>query len=54
MPENMSIERTRQDQQAQTLRVKPKWHMTVLHILYYLIMVAFLIFYMLQIGRAHV
>ncbi len=47
MQNNMSIERSKAGQEAQTLRVKPKWHMTVLHIVYYLIMVAFLVFYML-------
>ena len=47
MQNNMSIERSREGQQAQTVRVKPKWHMTVLHIVYYAIMVVFLVFYML-------
>ena len=47
MQENMSIERSKEGQAAQTVRIKPKWHMTVLHIVYYLIMVAFLVFYML-------
>lgn len=47
MQNEMSIERSRAGQQAQTVRVKPKWHMTVLHIVYYLIMVCFLVFYML-------
>ena len=41
------IERSKEAQQAQTIRVRPRWHMTVLHILYYAIMVAFLVFYML-------
>lgn len=47
MPDNMSIERTKAAQQAQTVRIKPRWHTTVLHIVYYTIMAAFLIFYML-------
>ena len=47
MQSNLSIERSKSGQQAQTVRVKPRWHMTVLHIVYYLIMAAFLIFYML-------
>ena len=47
MQNNMSIERSKEGQAAQTLRVRPKWHMTVLHIVYYAIMVAFLVFYML-------
>ena len=41
------IARSKEAQQAQTVRVKPRWHMTVLHIVYYLIMIAFLVFYML-------
>ena len=47
MQSNMSIERSKAGQQAQTVTVKPRWHMTALHIVYYLIMVAFLVFYML-------
>lgn len=47
MPDNMSIERTKAAQQAQTVRIKPRWHTTVLHIVYYAIMVVFLVFYML-------
>lgn len=47
MSNDMNIERSRAGQQAQTVCVKPKWHMTVLHIVYYLIMICFLIFYML-------
>lgn len=47
MQSNMSINRSKAGQQAQTVKVKPRWHMTVLHIVYYLIMAAFLIFYML-------
>ena len=47
MPDNMSIERTKAAQQAQTVRIKPRWHTRVLHIVYYAIMVAFLVFYML-------
>ncbi|MCF0228780.1 MAG: carbohydrate ABC transporter permease [Parasporobacterium sp.] len=41
------IERSKEAQKAQTIKVKPKWRMTVLHILYYAIMVAFLVFFML-------
>ena len=47
MQDNISIERTREAQQAQTVRIKPRWHTTVLHMLYYAIMVVFLVFYML-------
>ena len=47
MQNNMSINRSKAGQQAQTVKVKPRWHMTVLHIVYYAIMVVFLIYYML-------
>ena len=47
MQNNVTIERSKEAQRAQTIRVKPRWHMTVLHVVYYLIMVAFLVFYML-------
>ena len=47
MENKLSINRSKEGQQAQTIKVKPKWHMTLLHILYYAIMAAFLIFYML-------
>lgn len=47
MQSNMSIDRSKAGQQAQTVKVKPRWHMTVLHTVYYLIMVVFLVFYML-------
>ena len=47
MQTNAGIQRSKAGQQAQTIRIKPRWHMTALHIAYYLIMVAFLIFYML-------
>ena len=47
MENNPSMNRSKAGQQAQTVKVKPRWHMTVLHIVYYLIMVAFLVFYML-------
>ena len=47
MQNNMSLNRSKAAQQAQTVKVRPRWHMTVLHIVYYLIMVAFLVFYML-------
>ena len=44
MQNEMTMERSKAGQAAQTLRVKPKWHMTVLHIVYYLILVLFLVF----------
>ena len=47
MQNHVGIERSKAAQQAQTIKVRPKWHMTVLHIVYYLIMVVFLVFYML-------
>ena len=47
MQTNAGIQRSKAGQQAQTVRIKPRWHMTALHIVYYLIMAAFLIFYML-------
>ena len=47
MDNNLSMNRSKAGQQAQTVKVKPRWHMTVLHIVYYLIMAAFLVFYML-------
>lgn len=47
MQANAGIQRSKAGQQAQTIRIKPRWHMTALHIAYYLIMAAFLIFYML-------
>ena len=50
--QNDMIERSKAGQAAQTLRVKPKWHMTVLHIVYYLILVLFLVFYMLPFWGA--
>ncbi len=49
MQKDISIERSREGQAAQTVRVKPKWHMIVLKIVYYLIMVLFLVFYMLPL-----
>ena len=52
MQDNMIAERSKAGQAAQTLRVKPKWHMTVLHIVYYLILVLFLVFYMLPFWGA--
>lgn len=45
-------ERSKAGQAAQTLRVKPKWHMTVLHIVYYVILILFLVFYMLPFWGA--
>ena len=47
MQTNAGIQRSKAGQQAQTIRIKPRWHMTALHIAYYLIMAVFLIFYML-------
>ncbi|MBR4359271.1 MAG: carbohydrate ABC transporter permease [Clostridia bacterium] len=52
MQENLSIERSKEGQAAQTVRIKPKWHMVALHIVYYLIMVAFILFYMLPFWGA--
>ena len=52
MQNDMTMERSKAGQAAQTLRVKPKWHMTVLHIVYYLILVLFLVFYMLPFWGA--
>ena len=52
MQDNMNVERSKAGQAAQTLRVKPKWHMTVLHIVYYLILILFLVFYMLPFWGA--
>ncbi len=50
--QNDMIERSKAGQAAQTLRVKPKWHMTVLHSVYYLVLVLFLVFYMLPFWGA--
>lgn len=47
MQNNTGIARSKDGQRAQSVRVKPRWHMTLLHFVYYLIMVAFLVFYML-------
>ena len=47
MQNDMSIERSKAGQQAQTVKIRPKWHMTVLHAVYYLTMIFFLLFYML-------
>ena len=44
MQNDTMMERSKAGQAAQTLRVKPKWHMTVLHIVYYLILILFLVF----------
>ena len=52
MQNNDIMERSKAGQAAQTVRVKPKWHMTVLHIVYYLILVVFLVFYMLPFWGA--
>ena len=52
MQNDTMIERSKAGQAAQTLRVKPKWHMTVLHVVYYLILVLFLVFYMLPFWGA--
>ena len=41
--QNEMIERSKAGQAAQTVKVKPKWHMTVLHIVYYLILILFLL-----------
>lgn len=47
MATQSGIIRSKEAQQAQTIRIRPKWHMTALHIVYYAIMIAFLVFYML-------
>ena len=53
MMENIkTIERSKAGQQAQTIRIKPRWHMTVLKIGYYLVMVLFLVFCMLPLWSA--
>ena len=52
MQNDVMMERSKAGQAAQTLRVKPKWHMTVLHVVYYLILVVFLVFYMLPFWGA--
>ena len=52
MQNDMMMDRSKEGQAAQTLRVKPKWHMTVLHIVYYLILVVFLLFYILPFWGA--
>ncbi len=52
MPNEMTLERSVEGQQAQTLKVKPKWHMTVLHIFFYVVLLLFLIFYMLPFWGA--
>ena len=54
MQNDVMMERSKAGQAAQTLRVKPKWHMTVLHVVYYLILVVFLVFYMLPFWGAMV
>ncbi len=52
MQNETMIERSKAGQAAQTLRVKPKWHMIVLHIFYYVVLVLFLVFYMLPFWGA--
>lgn len=47
MQRGTDIERSKEGQQAQTVRIHPKWRMTVLQVVYYLLMVVFLVFYML-------
>ncbi len=42
-----SIERSKDGQHAQALRIRPRWRMPVLKTVYYLLMVVFLVFYML-------
>ena len=49
MENNPTIERSKEAQQAQTIKVKPKWHSVVLKIVYYGIMVLFLVFCMLPL-----
>ena len=50
--ENMSIERSKQEQAAQTTKVKPRWHTHALHAMYYLLMIVFVVFYMLPFWGA--
>ena len=45
----MTIERSKEAQQAQTIRIKPRWHMIVLEVVYYLVMALFLVFCMLPL-----
>ena len=52
MQNDTMMERSKAGQAAQTLRVKPKWHMTVLHIIYYVVLILFLVFYMLPFWGA--
>ena len=52
MQNDVIMDRSKESQTAQTLRVKPKWHMTVLHIVYYLILALFLVFYILPFWGA--
>jgi len=52
MQNEMTIERSKAGQAAQTVRIKPKWHMTVLHIVYYVVLLLFLVFYMLPFWGA--
>lgn len=47
MQTNATIDRSKEAQAAQTIKVKPKWVMPVVHTLYYLVMIVFLLFYML-------
>lgn len=47
MESNVVIERSREEQAAQTTKIKPHWHRHALHILYYLLMIVFVVFYML-------
>ena len=52
MQNDQLMERSKEAQSAQTVQVKPKWHKTVLHIVYYVILIAFLVFYMLPFWGA--
>ena len=52
MQSNQMMARSKEAQAAQTVRVKPKWHKVVLHIVYYLVLVVFLVFYMLPFWGA--
>ena len=47
MQNNLSIERSKEKQSAQTTRVKPRWHLYAIHAIYYLIMIVLVVFYML-------
>jgi glucose/mannose transport system permease protein len=47
MENHVSIERNKQEQAAQTTKIKPHWHLYALHAVYYLLMIVLVVFYML-------